>query len=349
LCIIGSETDVNWVRIAIGGSMVERNRITPREWLHKKVSEIISLTEDNYIEDNNELLLPSYEKGPWTVLKLISLRYILSIYTNIIGSSRFFKDMIYLDLLAGPGLNKIDGKYRLLGSPFIAALTPKSFSKMIFLEKSPARAKALEKRLNNVFSDKHKFVVIPKDCNEIDEIIKLIPRRAHFFAFIDNEGFDAKWSTIEVLLGSRNGDVLITFPTTGFSRTDGFVSSEKSPSPEKADQKVIDFIKGNKWRNLSDEENLKQYTLDIKKLRNITIPIKIQRKIPKGYYYHLLYATKETEGGSPWVPGIKDLKYKIERLSGEDVDMILPVITGEQETISRWLKGTQRTIFDNFQ
>ncbi|UCF07612.1 MAG: hypothetical protein JSW28_08185, partial [Thermoplasmata archaeon] len=142
--------------------------------------------------------------------------------------------------------------------------------------------------------------------------------------------------------------ILITFPSTGFSRTDGFVGSEKSPSPEKADQRVKDFIKGDNWRNLSDEENLRQYIQDIKEFRSITIPIKIQRKKPKGYYYHLLYATKETEGGSPWIPGIEDLKNKIEKLSGEDVGMILPVITGEQETITKWLRGPQKSILNDY-
>ena len=126
--------------------LTERKGISPREWLHKKVSEIISLTDENYIEDDNELLLPSYEKGPWTVLKLISLKYILSIYTNIIGTKRFFKKMVYIDFLAGPGLNKIDRRINMLGSPFIAALAPKPFTKMIFIEKSPSttlRASAL--------------------------------------------------------------------------------------------------------------------------------------------------------------------------------------------------------------
>lgn len=328
--------------------MVKQRISTPKDWLYKKVTEIISLTESNYIEDNDELLLPSYEKGAWTVLKLISIKYILSIYTNIIGSRKFIKNMVYLDLLAGPGLNKIDGKYNMLGSPFIAALTPKAFTNMIFCEKSPVRAKTLQKRLDNVLSNKEKFKVICNDCNDIDVIIDLIPKKAHFFAFIDNEGFDAKWSTIETLLKKRNGDVLITFPTTGFMRTDGFVKSKKSPSPEKADQTVKDFIKGDIWQNLSDEDNLNQYIREIKKLRNITIPIKIQRKNQKGYHYHLLYATKETEGGSPWIPGINDLKSKIEQLSGDDVSMILPVISGEQEAIDKWLKGPQKTLFDDF-
>jgi three-Cys-motif partner protein len=184
------------------------------------------------------------------------------------------------------------------------------------------------------------------DCNNIKDVIKIIPKRSHFFAFIDNEGFDAKWDTIDTLLSERNGDILITFPTTGFSRTDGFVSSKKSLSPEKANQTVIDFIKGDSWRDKTNEENLEQYEQDIKDLREIIIPIRIQRKIQKGYHYHLLYATKLTEGGSPWVPGIKDLKNHIEQLSGDDVKMILPVIATEQETIDKWLRGPQHSIYE---
>ncbi len=75
------------------------------------------------------------------------------------------EDMIYVDLTAGSGINKIkETDDLILGSPLIALSNPIAFSKYIFCERETELVQALKIRINKQFRRKN-VVIFGRDVN----------------------------------------------------------------------------------------------------------------------------------------------------------------------------------------
>jgi len=107
----------------------------------------------------------------------------------------------YIDALAGDGQCEIEipgtSQTRIVdGSPLIAMRTSPPFTECFFIEIKKKNIKTLSKLLKNFPQNRYK--IKEGDCNlVIDEILSEIPQEAPCFAFLDPEGFEVEWATIE--------------------------------------------------------------------------------------------------------------------------------------------------------
>jgi three-Cys-motif partner protein len=152
--------------------------------------------------------------GFWTRGKLDLLRSYLAAFAK---ASKRSPQRIYLDLFAGgpEGRDRLTGEL-IPGSPRIAlSVGQPQFSVLRFFEQEPT-ASALRSALTAEFPGRE-FKVIAGDCNEtiVDALRDLKNHdRAATFAFIDPDGPDYRWSTIERLAA---------FKRTGLPKTELFV------------------------------------------------------------------------------------------------------------------------------
>jgi three-Cys-motif partner protein len=290
------------------------------------------------------------KKGGWTALKLLFLlSYLQTIYVPIIrGKSSYFEESYYIDLFSGCGVNTIKG-VSIAGSPLISAIfADPPFDKMILVEKDPNRRRSLKICMDEFAKDNSWIVEsegkIQPDCNKvIDEIMaygglkKFKERKSHFLAFVDPEGMDLNWDTLEKLLKGR-GDLIVLFDTTGVHRNLGMAKRGDSALANKFDL----FFGDKRWKNAESEEDLLDlYIEKIRYYRNIVEPIKIKKDRSGSYYYHLIFATIETAGRSPWMAGVYAIRNKIEKNYGGSVERALQVLSNKNADLLGWFTGDE--------
>jgi three-Cys-motif partner protein len=154
-----------------------------------------------------------------TMLKLDTLGKYLPAYTTALKRARF--TLHYIDAFAGTGVChiKIHGERLMVpGSASIAlACTPK-FHRMVFIEKSLHRVRALE-RLRDAARDRD-IVIIRDDANHaLPACLGVLdPRRDRAIVFLDPYGMQVQWHTLEEISASRLADVWYLFPLSGLYR-----------------------------------------------------------------------------------------------------------------------------------
>lgn len=302
--------------------MVRKSTVLPDlAWLKEKLRYMIG-TAETFTTICPEIY---YSTGAWSAIKLLTILNYVPIYTKIIPN--YFDSMHYIELLAGTGLCEIRETGDVVaGSTLIAATvchTP--FDSYILVEKDSTRARALKKRMKTIASN---VVVREEDCNNcVAEITKTLRYRSHYLAFIDCEGLDTDWCTMERLLG-RPGDLLLTFQSQSVARVRG-KALKGSPGDE---EKLNRFYGDDRWRNCRTPKQLMSaYMSKLNERRGIVLPIFVRG--PGGYRYYVIYATRKTRRGSPWVKGVIYLKERVERCDYKWVEGILNILTGRQQTI----------------
>lgn len=297
------------------------------EWLKRHLQRLLPMS------DQLSSIYPEvvYEKRGWTALKLVCLMFYADVYTKIIP--KHYDKMVYIDLLAGSGINRVKETGDLIiGSPIIAATMESPFDKLIFVENGVDRSEALECRLSSVL-DRSVFNVCNKKCDEIiDEIIdeNLSVGRCHYLAFVDCEGLDIAWDTVEKLL-QYDGDFIFNFQTSEITRVLGAYRKGKVH-----DETMYNFFGDvDLSQARSGVDLLREYKNNLKKHRDIVEDITIKGGGKFGnFYYDLIFATKRTKNGSPWFfKSVMPLKSCIEAHSGEAVQMALDILTGRQMTL----------------
>lgn len=137
----------------------------------------------------------------------------------------------FVDALAGPGLyhfssggratgTLVEGKF-VKGSTLIARDTNPPFDRVFAMDIDAKNVEALQQRTGG----DARIVVRKGDCNQ--DLLPLLEaeladRRAPVFVFVDPEGFEVKWSTIERLSRFRQGpkktELLIYFAAPSLAR-----------------------------------------------------------------------------------------------------------------------------------
>jgi three-Cys-motif partner protein len=162
-----------------------------------------------------------------------------------------------LDLFAGTGINWSESRGEFIdGSPLIALKAGPPEAKAVIMAENDQRCYAALKDRTAKFGDRAK--VFNRDANEaIGEMLTLIPTRAPSFAFLDPEGSELNWNTVEQIAAHKAGqrfkiEQLALFPTDmGFVRL-------IPDYPEK-----VDRLFGHKnWRKVLDRRNNGTYTAD---------------------------------------------------------------------------------------
>lgn len=161
----------------------------------------------------------------WTTrVKLEVLEQYLSAFTT--ACSKKSREIVYIDLFAGvPSNTERDTDQELVGSAELALRAEPPFTRLRYVE-MPHKARALEGKLRDLYPGRD-VQVVGGDCNAvIDELLTgLQPWEwAPTFAFIDPDGMEVAWQTIEALAAHKKRsrtkvELWILFPAAGLMRT----------------------------------------------------------------------------------------------------------------------------------
>jgi three-Cys-motif partner protein len=177
--------------------------------------------------------------GFWTQDKLKILEQYLPGY---LGATTTARERIYIDAFAGPGLNRLRGTSRTIdGSPLIAldarARNGTEFDRLFFIERDPATAAELRNVLGTRDRSQRAGVIAGDVNDELPKLIIELPPRSPTLVFVDPEGIEPRWSTIQAIAPWRT-ELLINFPLG--------MSINRNPDSKKVDA----YFGTNRWREL---------------------------------------------------------------------------------------------------
>ncbi|MHA1961895.1 MAG: three-Cys-motif partner protein TcmP [Candidatus Thorarchaeota archaeon] len=281
-----------------------------------------------------------YKKRPWAFDKLVLLSHYIDIYSNIIEKQKWVNNMVYVDLFAGPGFNMIEGYDEVVpGSPLLAQLMPrkgKEFDSMLLFEQNDIRARTLRLLL-----PKAQVYSIDSNSQKARKIIQaeLDKPKSHFLAFIDPEGTDCHWSTIELLL-KRKGDLILNCQYNSAARNVGtFRGRCDEKTKTKIEERLTRYFGTRAWQQVKGdyegelERNLKElYINRLRRYRDKIVETHTGQE-KGGYKYAILVATRKTKGGSPWLNAIEDARDRIHRISHSELEKWIDFYRGRRESV----------------
>lgn len=279
----------------------------------------------------------SNEFSSWTALKLILHSAAINMYTSV-HQSEGTGDTFYIDALSGSGVSMYGTERYFVGSPLIAVRDAKyPFTKMYFIDSNADYCEALRERLNYVFSfpdyaEPETIEIIEGDVNEeigwiVDEIqdIGSYDRRYNYYCFIDNQGLDVEWSTLQQLTPTPYGDLLINLPIAhAIGRNiDTEAAARFYGAP------LTEILPGRPSRAELRDRYLDQLASRNRAIQSSTT---VQTNIGS-FYYDLVYATRPTGGNNGYMDVIDYVKQFIESVHSGDIDRILDVLDTNQSVI----------------
>lgn len=312
-----------------------------REWISEKLSLLAEHADDLVDIEPSE----TNNYRPLTALKLIVLSVGVDVFSRIVPQR--YEHTYCFDLFAGAGATTIDGfdDTAVVGSPVLApVMTHQDFDKYHFVEIEENKAKALRRRLDFMESKidfpRQKCEVHCENSNEfvhdlLDNIRNDIGGYEGFnmFSFIDPEGLDPRWDVTR-RIADLFGDLLIHYPETAVNR-------------DKETQKASRYFPDNSFQDCGTEERRKQVYcdgLEARRNTDITVPVRIDSgETGKNYHYDLIYATRETESGAPYVAAMESMQRKIQLLDGDDVRRVFKCLRGEQAALESFVGDVSET------
>jgi len=261
----------------------------------KRESELLSKKVKSLIIEDDGTDSESLNKGhSWSVAKLLLLGQWADVYSTIIKSH--FPSYRFVDLLAGAGRTKIEEtKGKLIkGSVFVVDTFAQKhpFIKYVLVENDFGKNEALRNR-TSVFGNK--CDVLQKDCNKVvEEIFADYPD--HNLVFIDNEGFDVNWKSIEVIMKAK-ADIIINYPTSMFERV------ARDP---KSSGKLDGFFGDDSWRiaQFDRELSAKMYMNKLKHLfeqtKNMEAYVDNIRLGNRNFFYDIILVCRKGNYTNVW-------------------------------------------------
>ncbi|MCK4320192.1 three-Cys-motif partner protein TcmP [Candidatus Bathyarchaeota archaeon] len=306
--------------------------VSKYEWLKPRVKKLVEIAKPH------KSICPDvfYDTGAWSIIKLLALLRFVNIYTKIIKAprqARFFRNMYYIDLLAGNGLCRIGSRGDVVAGSALIACTEcyHSFDKHFLVEKDLKHAEALEARIGTVTPN---FKVFNCDCNNcIEEIMEEIGERDHYLAFVDCEGLDVSWATM-LFLFAKKGDVLFNFQTQNISRLPTKVKNQ-SVGWKALTKRLNWFFGDDRWKDCQEPDDfLKAYISKIQQetTRNLVLPLPVKGR--RGYRYDIILATRITSGGSPWIKPMEELQNMMGGYRPKLVEKTLDILMKRQLSLN---------------
>ena len=173
----------------------------------------------NYLQPQDDGL-PTRLSGNWAAIKLDYLARYINMFETAMRDKWAIRN--YIDLLAGPGKNRVrNSKTILLGSPLLALNIPHPFTGYYFVDKSARYTAALKQRCtSSPFNNR--VDIRTGDCNELvnDIVARLIrdDKRSLNLAFLDPSGLELHWTTVAKLASLQRLDLIIYYSQMGFKR-----------------------------------------------------------------------------------------------------------------------------------
>jgi len=274
-----------------------------------------------------------YEAHTWTALKLIALMWWVDVYTRIIP--KYKEAYWYVDLLAGSGTNYIrETGDVIVGSPFIAYFFAREpFKRYAFIEMERDRALALRCRASHIGIGDRTIVRIG-DCNEWITRIDL-KGADHVLAFVDCEGLDVAWTTVEFLLEEQSwSDIIIVFQTQALQRTLG-----KALKGFPDEETLTRFMGDERWRHAKNIDELLQLYMDrLKEFRGYVESIRVRGD----YSLDVILACRPGRYTSAW----EYLKRRLSYVTNRDVELALRICKGELKALDEFFLGSQPKLTD---
>jgi three-Cys-motif partner protein len=265
-----------------------------------------------------------YEPGPWAIMKLALVGYYVQIYTNILGKTRTIN---YVDLFAGPGVNRIRRTHQLImGSPLLAEFAPERnhFTNLVLCEKDRENAQALRTILP-------KAIVIDKDINFdglTDLVAFLKSHPGHSLVLADPEGLQLHFNTLTSVLDVTYSDIMMNYQPTSVNRVLGQVA--QNPSMEES---LTKFFGTPDWKNGTDgDQLLNLYCDQLAKFRDNILTVKVQGT--RLFHYYVILGTRKVKsndsGQEEWVKSFARAKERVERVDAQTARSFLEIVTGNQ-------------------
>ena len=191
------------------------------------------------------------DSGLWVREKLDYLERYLNVFITSMRNKPW-RGIHYVDLFAGPGKCRLEDGQICLGSPLIALAARYPFTRYFFVDLNEHNIAALRRRCSASPYRDRVFCFVG-DSNilvkKIVEDISVIDREylpgqwsSLNLAFLDPEGLDLHWSTVEVLARLNRMDLIIHYPQMGLTRYMPHAIEEPG------DTKVDLFFGGREWR-----------------------------------------------------------------------------------------------------
>jgi len=277
------------------------------------------------------LLMPSEDGltirkfGPWTKEKLYYIEGYLKII-SVAMKNQTRCDLNYIDLFCGSGKCKIEEPFEIVfGSPLIALSLENPFSNLFFADKSHDNIAALQQRCSksNLFDRIHfyegdsnqKVHEIISDIEFIEKSKGKTPNSSLNCAFLDPDGLELDWETIETLAKLPKMGLIIFYPQNAIDRE--FLNEINIPPPTRIDK----YLGSQEWRQLiinyqkkpprfhrtlidMIKSSLKPFGYLYLKDRELEPLIRMGKK--KAPFYRLIYASKNDLGEKFWKATIKE-------------------------------------------
>lgn len=255
--------------------------------------------------------LPMRSSGDWAYGKLHYVNeYIFRFIVSM--QSKQWRAIHYIDLFSGPGKNRLENGKFIHGSPILALLQPRSFNRYFFADSNPQNIEVLKKRcasfgesisIDYYVGDANQ--VVDAICNYIQKVDKeYIPGawRSLNLAFLDPEGLELHWETVEKLAQLRT-DMIIYYPQMAITR-----------NADNAPEAIDHYFGDTGWRQIYTQHKLgnlqflHRSLLDYykKKLENFGYVIKDPLDEPlftnskEAPLYRLLFVSKHQLGNAFW-------------------------------------------------
>jgi three-Cys-motif partner protein len=207
----------------------------------------------HYLEAEDDGL-PLCKYGQQTAEKLDYLRRYLDMFTR--SMHRKWPVMQYIDLFAGSGKCQVspDGTV-VLGSPLLALTTPQPFSAYFFVDLKPSNIASLQERCTaSPLHDRVQCFV--GDANRaVHTVVAQITaggRSSLNLAFLDPEGLELHWSTVEALARLSHMDLIIHYSQMGLTREVPKALARDEPTA------VDRFFGDEEWRKICAEHGQKR-------------------------------------------------------------------------------------------
>lgn len=297
-----------------------------REWLEKHLGPLMEAGQTiASLDQTLPSFTPTYDKGYWTGLKLISLKYYIKPYLEILTKRT---PVAYVDLFAGPGLNQIgDRCVPLPGSPLIPIMlqqTAEAFGAYFFVEKKREYFQALERRVKRAMPQEAEYELHCMDANmAISRLGDFLSENkiGHSLVFIDPEGLEFAWASMEALVNSIRCDLIVNFPSAGLQRIGTM------PAGRPIIARFLGVQEEELPRTIDEEWAIQKYREGLATLgKDVSTEIRITDY--GSFHYHLVPAVRKTYTGSPWFRTFRELRDRIERLHGGVLDLVAQQIEG---------------------
>ena len=185
------------------------------------------------------------EVGAWTRDKLKVVEDYLPPYLT---ATQRATERVYIDAFAGPGKNILERTGETIdGSPLIALSAKghdgRGFDRLFFIDNDRQAIRELKAEVAS-YGATNRAEVIHGDVNVVlPRLIRTIHPRSPTFVFLDTEGIEPRWDTIQSLKDSRT-EVLINFP----------LGMAINRNPESA--KVTAYFGTEEWRKYWDGDRV---------------------------------------------------------------------------------------------